>query len=116
LTEAIAGAGLGVMLTAPLGVYWGGSLVGADGGLGAAYLGALVGGGVFGLLGVATLQDGPGLLPLLIAPIAAYVGSIIGYELSVSPEPPKVALTGPRIQPLLSVSPHGGFVGLGGSF
>jgi hypothetical protein len=116
MPEGLAGLGLGVMLTAPLGVNWGGSLVGADGGLDSAYLGALVGGGVFVLLGMATLWDGPGILALMISPIAAYVGSIIGYEHSVSPERPKVALGDRRIQPLLSISPHGGFVGLGGSF
>jgi hypothetical protein len=104
------------MLAAPLGVFWGGSLAGWDGNLGATYLGALVGGAASGLLLAATWSSSSALLTILLMPFLPYIGSIVAYEMSVSPEPPKVALSGTRIQPLLSVSPHGGFVGLGGSF
>ena len=43
---------------------------------------------------------------------------MVGYELSVSPEPeaPAVALGGMRLRPLLAVSPQGAFMGLGGRF
>ena len=116
LTEGIAGAGLGVMLTVPLGVFWGGNLAGGDGRLGFTYLGALVGGAASGLLMAATWSSSAALLTILLMPLLPYLGSIIAYEMSVSPEPPKVTLGGTRLQPLLSISPRGGFVGLGGSF
>ncbi len=116
LTEGIIGAGAGIMLSVPLGVFWGGALAGADGKLGFTYLGALAGGAVGGLLVAATWTSSSVFSTLLLFPFLPLIGSIIDYELSVSPEPPKVVLRGARLHPLLSVSPHGGFVGLGGHF
>ena len=113
LVELYLGIGAGLLLGLPLGVWWGGNIAGGDGGLGYTFLGALAG-GVGGILVVAASAQFPPLSLLGFAlPI---LGGILGYELSMSPEAPSLALGGTRLQPLLSFSPQGGFVGLGGSF
>lgn len=111
--DVILGGFVGLAAGFPLGVWWGGNIAGGDGGLGYTYLGAALGGvGTILVLGAAS--QNPILAVLSFAlPI---VGGILGYELSMSPEAPGLALGGTRVQPLLSVSSRGGFVGLGGSF
>jgi hypothetical protein len=113
IVELYLGIGAGLVLGLPLGVWLGGNITGGDGGLGYTFLGALAG-AAGGLLVVASSGSVP-LLALLGFALPV-VGGILGYELSMSPEAPALALGGTRIQPLLSVSPWGGFVGLGGTF
>jgi hypothetical protein len=112
LIGSVLGAGLGLSFGGSAGVVWAGSLSGADGNYGSALLGSLVG-----------LVAGVAMLPLgalgYVGVLAPVLGAVIGYGMSISPEPeaPAVALLGrTRLQPLLSVSPQGSFVGLGGHF
>jgi hypothetical protein len=109
----LLGGELGFAFTGSLGVWWGGSLMGADGNYGSALLGGLAGATVSFLL---FLSNNPTLA--IIGLGAPLVGSLIGYGFSISPEPetPAVALGGARLRPLLSISPQGSFVGLGGHF
>ncbi len=107
---AILGTGLGAFFGMPLGAWMGGRLTGADGNYGSAVLGTLVG----SVLGFLLLSSVPALPLLAIGP--PLLGAVIGYELSVSPEPVSVALGRTRLQPLLAVSPKGSFVGLAGHF
>ena len=113
LVELYLGIGAGLSLGLPLGVWLGGNIAGGDGGLGYTFLGALAGGLGAILVAAASSQFPPLVLLGFALPV---VGGILGYELSMSPEAPSLALGGARIQPLLSLSPRGGFVGLGGSF
>jgi hypothetical protein len=112
LIGAVLGGGLGLAFASSAGVWWAGDLSGADGTYGSALLGSLVGVAV----AIPLLYVGPLGYLGLVAPL---VGAVIGYGMSISPEPesPAMALLGrTRLQPLLSVSPQGSFVGLGGRF
>jgi hypothetical protein len=103
----------GVSLAAPLGVWWGGKLMGGRGTL----LGAYLGMGAASVLGLGTtlLVYNDDLQPFVI-PLFALVGSVVGYELSFSSEPPAQPSSVASVQPLLSVSATGGALGLGGRF
>ncbi|MFY0527923.1 hypothetical protein ACN28I_33815 [Archangium gephyra] len=110
----ILGAGAGVTL----GVWWGGEAAGGDGKLLAALAGMGSGVVVGFLAGVVAGRPDLGLYFTLPG---ALIGAIVGYELSQrtlvpGPRSPAVASARPRLQPLLAFSPHGGLVGLGGSF
>jgi len=111
LIGSVLGGGLGIAFAGSAGVVWAGSLSGADGNYGSALLGSLVGLAV----GLAMLPLGPLAFVGLVAPV---LGAVIGYGRSISPEPAAtaVALGGTRLRPLLSVSPQGSFLGLGGQF
>jgi hypothetical protein len=111
INEVLLAASIGIAVTAPLGAWVGGTMMGGDGNFGLTFLGSVLG----ALVGLPLFLSKAPFLPILalLTPIA---GSMIGYELSVSPEPPAVALGGTRLQPLLSISPQGSFVGLGGHF
>lgn len=114
----ILGGGLGY----PLGVWWGGEAAGGDGSLLASFAGM---GGVLlvgALLGLAMQQLDPyaGLAASSAAGVFSLAGPIVAYELSQRREPgppaPAVASARPRLQPLLSVTPGGALLGLGGTF
>jgi hypothetical protein len=119
---ALFGAGLGVTVGYPVGVWWGGEATGGDGSLLAAFGGMGAGGLVGVLLGLVVGRvDDKTLGPLLgiVGGLAAMSGPIIGYELSRKREPRRgsaVASSRPRLQPLLSVTSRGALLGLGGSF
>jgi hypothetical protein len=103
----------GVSLAAPLGVWWGGKLLGGRGTLLGAYL---------GMGGAALLGFGTKLLvynddiKTFVIPLFALVGSVVGYELSHSSESSAQTLSVASVQPLVSVSARGGALGLGGRF
>ncbi|KFE71487.1 hypothetical protein DB31_3617 [Hyalangium minutum] len=103
----------GMSLAAPLGVWWGGKLMGGRGTLIGAYLGM----GVAAVLGLGTtyLVYNDDIQPFVI-PLFALVGSVVGYELSFSSESPEQPTSVASVQPLLSVSARGGALGLGGRF
>jgi hypothetical protein len=103
----------GVSLAAPLGVWWGGKLMGGRGTLLGAYLG-MGGAAVLGL-GTTFLVYNDDIKPFVI-PLFALVGSVVGYELSFSSESPVQPTAVASVQPLLSVSARGGTLGLGGRF
>jgi len=109
LGTAMLGAGAGLALGYPLGVWWGGEVVGGDGRLWASMLGTVLGLAV----GLPLAQEGGFALSPIVLGMA---GASIGYELSQSAEPPAVALARPRFQPLLSVSDKSALLGLGGVF
>jgi len=114
----VVGAELGFSVAAIAGVYAAGTALGGDGKILPVVLGTL--GGLVGTIVLLTSY----IVPFDVVPIVAaatlppVIGAMVGYELSVSPEPaaPAVALGRTRLQPLLSVSPRGTFVGLGGHF
>ncbi len=110
LADMLIGGAAGLALGLPLGIWLGGNIAGGDGGIGYTYLGAVVGG--VGTVLILALAQSPVAILGFALPI---LGGILGYELSMSPEAPSLALGGARLQPLLSISPRGGFVGLGGS-
>lgn len=103
----------GASLVAPLGVWWGGKLTGGRGTL----LGAYLGMGAASVLGLGTtlLVYNDSIQPFVM-PLFALIGSVVGYELSFSSEPPARPTSVASVQPLLSVSTSGGALGLGGRF
>lgn len=119
------GTVIGATTALPYGVHWGGNATGANGSLGATYLGGAAGvavglGGYYltqvsGSSGSVDALDIIGVVVLLTAPV---VGSMVGYELSLddSTETTVGTLSAPR--PTVSISPNGdrGYVGLGWSF
>ena len=115
---AIIGLAVGAGIGLPLGVWWGGEAAGGDGKL----LGVLAGMGSGMVLGfLAGVVVGRPDFGLGFTVPGALIGGIVGYELSQpslasGPPSPAVASARPRLQPLLAFSPHGGLVGLGGSF
>jgi hypothetical protein len=114
----VGGAELGFAIGVVVGVHGGGEAAGGDGKLLAVSLGTVA--GVVGSIVLLTSNILPSeFVPIVLALVAPpLMGAMVGYELSVSPEPeaPAVALGHTRIRPLLSVSPRGAFVGLGGRF
>jgi hypothetical protein len=107
MDDAVLGAIMGVLVGAPLGVWWGGELMDGNGQLFSAYLG--MGAGLLTGLLVATLS--PGLNAELFVfgtPVFLLAGTIVGYELSQSERP--------RLQPVVAVSSRGAMLGLGGHF
>ena len=117
----LVGGALSVALGYPLGVWWGGEALGGDGSLFAA-IGGMGAGIVAALLvGLVTARfdSSGGLLTGVTSGLVFLGAPILAYELSQRREPrrgPAVASSRPRIQPLLSVSPRGAVLGLGGSF
>jgi hypothetical protein len=120
LTELIIGGFVGAGLGSSLGVFWGGQVTGGNGKLYGPLLGMASGflTGVLAsvLLGVPHAWYGVAL-PFMLG------GSLVGYELTTREDPapqapsaPAVASSRPRLQPLLTVSPRGALLGLGGSF
>ncbi|MFL5350503.1 MAG: hypothetical protein ACJ8AT_37510 [Hyalangium sp.] len=102
-----------VSLAAPLGVWAGGTLAGGRGTL----LGAYLGMGVAAALGfVATLPIYNNDVRVFVVPLFSVVGAIIGYEVSHSSEVSALDASLARVQPLMTVSAHGGALGLGGRF
>lgn len=100
----LVGTGVGIAL----GTYWGGQVMDGESSLGSSFLGMLLG-GVAGLL--LSLPMGNPTVGLLLAPPLMVLGSIIGYEHSEHG-----GTKSPRVQPLLSVTPHGATLGLAASF
>ena len=113
ISEFVYGGIAGAALVLPLGVWLGGNLADGTGNLGSTYLGGIVGAAAGGL--VMAVSGGNGAL-LVIGLALPLLGSIIGYETSTLGMMYSMKGGGTRLQPLLSVSPHGGFVGLGGRF
>jgi hypothetical protein len=113
ISEFVYGGIAGAALVLPLGVWLGGNIAHGTGSLVSTYLGGLVGAAAGGLLVAVSGSIGV-LLTLGVA--LPLIGSIIGYETSMSGMTYSMKGEGTRLQPLLSVSPHGGFVGLGGHF
>jgi hypothetical protein len=118
LGAAVAGGLVGMGLGFPLGVWWGGEAAGGDGKL----LGALGGMGAGVVAGfLVALVTGNFNSGYVIAIPFSLAGAIVGYELTErgdapSAQAPAVAFARPRLQPMLSVSPRGALLGLGGSF
>ncbi|ATB33281.1 hypothetical protein [Melittangium boletus] len=110
LGTALVGAGAGLVLGYPLGVWWGGEAMGGDGRLWASMLGTVLG---FGVGLPLVLEEGPFALAPIVLGMA---GASIGYELTQNTAPSHVASARPRLQPLLSVSDKGALLGLGGAF
>jgi len=118
LTELIIGGFVGAGLGSSLGVFWGGQVTGGNGKLYGPLLG-MASGFVAGVLasllfGVPSAWYGVAL-PFMLG------GSIVGYELTTrgtpAPQGPSArAAASSRLQPMITVSPHGALLGLGGSF
>jgi hypothetical protein len=101
------GAMAGMAVGYPVGVWWGGEVVGGEGRLWASLLGGGLGLAA-GYLGSRVLIAQTGRGESLIAiPLLAMVGASLGYELST---------TRPSVQPLLSLDTRGGMLGLAGRF
>jgi hypothetical protein len=119
---AAVGFGVGAIAGYPLGVWWGGEALGGDGKLFSAFAGMGVGIAASLLLGVASQQFDPGgRVTGPISGLLVLAGPIVFYELSQRREPGSQAeglasAARPRLQPLLSVSPNGALLGLGGTF
>ncbi|WP_434391217.1 hypothetical protein [Melittangium boletus] len=108
LGTALLGAGAGVAGGYGLGVWIAGERLDGDGRLWAALLGTGLGVG----LGLPLIERVGGASPLVLGA----VGGVLGYELSQDEVPEAVALTRPRLVPVLSFSRDGGLVGLSGRF
>jgi len=107
MDDAAFGAILGVLVGAPLGVWWGGELKDGNGELFSAYLG--MGAGLLvGLLATALSPRFQAELLLVGTPLLLLTGTIVGYELSQRERP--------RLQPVLAVSSRSAVLGLGGHF
>ncbi|MCP3145327.1 hypothetical protein [Pyxidicoccus xibeiensis] len=106
---------LSVAGTAPVGAWAVGSLLGGEGKLWAAYMGAAIGMGL-GVIGtMPTMAFGNGVILGVAGPIGAVVGAAIGYE--VSHRRARRASPGPRMTPMLGATPRGDLVGgMMGSF
>jgi hypothetical protein len=113
INEFVYGGLAGAALVLPLGVWLGGNIAEGTGSLVSTYLGGLVGAAAGGLLVVASGNNG---VLIAIGVALPLIGSILGYETLTVGMKHNMRREGTRLQPLLSVSPHGGFVGLGGSF
>jgi hypothetical protein len=118
---AVLGILGGVAIGYPLGVWWGGEVVGGDGSLLASFAGMGVGILAGVLLGLAEQQIDPGnRLTGAVVGLPILAGPLVFYELSQRQEPgtpaPAVASARPRLQPLLTVSSRGALLGLGGTF
>jgi hypothetical protein len=111
--EFVYGGIAGAALALPLGVWLGGNIATGTGSLVSTYLGGLVGTAVGGMLAI--LGGNNGVL-IAIGVALPLVGSILGYETLTVGLKQNMNRGGTRLQPLLSVSPHGGFLGLGGRF
>jgi hypothetical protein len=110
LGAPFVGAFAGALVGYPLGVWGSGEAVGGDGRLWATMLGAGV--GFAAGLPIALNEHGAGVLPFVLTVLGAH----LGYEMSQSEPPASLDLQRPRFQPLLSLSDHGGWVGLSGRF
>jgi len=113
ISEFVYGGIAGAALVLPLGVWLGGNIAHGTGSLVSTYLGGLVGAAAGGLL-LGVGGNNGALIAIGVA--LPLLGSIIGYETSTAGMQYSMNGEGTRLQPLLSVSPRGGFVGLGGSF
>jgi hypothetical protein len=128
IVEMFIGAFTGASIGFPLGVWWGGAAVGRGGQM----LLSMLGMGVGLSVGVGTgifVEFLPSFqLPLVVNmvlgcvlffPLGA-IGSVVAYELSpeqeASSQSTPLGSPRPRIQPLLSISPRGVQLGLGGTF
>ncbi len=121
MVALLLGGGLGMAVTYPIGVWWGGEVIGGDGKL----LMSMVGLGAGALAGLllaipANKIDPNGNLAGIVGGLAVLSGPILFYELSNQNKGPNqshaLASARPGIQPLLSLSPKGALFGLGGSF
>ncbi|MBM7116437.1 hypothetical protein [Archangium primigenium] len=108
LGVGLLGGGAGLLAGYGLGVWGTGEALGGDGRLWATLLGMGLGVG----LGVPLVQDTHGASPFVLGA----VGGLLGYELSQSEAPEAVALTRPRLVPVVSFSKQGGLLGLSGRF
>jgi hypothetical protein len=114
LDGAAYGMFLGLILGAPLGTWWAGSLVGGEGTLGGAFLGAGVGVLAGALATLAVYNDDA---KVFCYPIGAMVGAIIGYEISDGMElRAKRSAASASFQPVVAVSGNGAVLGLSGRF
>ncbi|MFP2904346.1 hypothetical protein ACLESD_04675 [Pyxidicoccus sp. 3LFB2] len=122
LGELLLGALGGATIGVPAGVYSAGRMMGVRGGLGSSYLGLLVGGGG-ALLGSvlinSSMPNGDGSVVFISVPLAAVLGSIIGFELSEDTTPVVRPGHAPRrdsspallLSPTAGTTPRGGFIG-----
>jgi hypothetical protein len=120
-SAALLGILVGGSLGYPLGVWWGGEVLGGDGSLLASLAGMGTGILMGFLLATAMYQANPnGSHTGIVAGLTIMTGPILAYELSQRREPslpaPTVASSRPRLQPLLSVFSGGALLGLGGTF
>jgi hypothetical protein len=103
----------GAALSAPVGAWAGGELVGARGTLSGAFSGMATA----AVLGVVTsLFVTNDRIKFLFGPSFALVGALVGYELSRQEEPTSDDWWAVSLQPTLSLSPNGAALGLGGRF
>jgi hypothetical protein len=108
---------VGASLGAPLGVWWGGKLMGGQG----TFLGALLGAGAAALLGAGTtLFVTNDDIKIFVVPVFSLVGAIVGYEVShaiaSSSNSSKRDAVGASLEPVLSFSGRGTALGLSGRF
>jgi hypothetical protein len=107
---------LSVSATAPVGAWAVGSLLGGEGKLWAAYMGAAMGMGL-GVIGtMPTMAFGSGVVLAVAGPIGAVVGAVIGYEVShrrvvrgasrLTQRPASL-----RVSPLVATTQGGGLLG-----
>jgi hypothetical protein len=120
-SATLLGILVGGSLGYPLGVWWGGEVLGGDGSLLASLAGMGTGILMGFLLANAMYQADPGGSRTgIVAGLTIMTGPILAYELSQRREPslpvPTVASARPRLQPLLSVFSGGALLGLGGTF
>lgn len=109
----------GIAITAPLGVYFGGNMVGGEGLFLPALAGSLVSGGMTALA-LASMSRSISPAGVLVLAVSPLVGSIIGYEVShvfVNRSRRSEAAKGVQVLPTAGVTPSGaGVLGLAGRF
>ncbi|MBM7116436.1 hypothetical protein [Archangium primigenium] len=111
LGTTLLGAGAGIAAGYGLGVWTAGERLDGDGRLWAALLGTGLGVG----LGLPLIEHVGGASPFVLGA----VGGVLGYELSQAEVPASgeaLALTRPRLVPVVSFSRDGGLVGMSGRF
>ncbi|MDY7226808.1 hypothetical protein [Hyalangium rubrum] len=113
LNEALYGAAVGMVVGAPLGVWWGGKLARGKG----TFMGALLGTGVAVAAGAinSVLITNDDLKPFPI-PIFSLIGAVVGYELSHGANSAPRLASMASFQPVLAISGKSAALGLGGRF
>jgi hypothetical protein len=111
--------GVGWILGSAATINLSGDWQGGRGGFWPTALGALL--GALGGIGAAVATRGESLVGFVATILGPSVGGVIAYEISHARNTPAAAAapvaSGPRVVPVLAVSPRGGFIGgLAGSF
>jgi hypothetical protein len=106
---------LGTLVGAPLGAWWGGTLMGGQGTFGRALAGAAIAGSL-GVIVSAGFGDSAGPAALVALPLTTALGAMIGYEVSHSRNTASAQAAAPAFQPLVAVSSRSTALGLGGQF